>query len=97
MAKLKWSLESISDLENIYDYIAADSPIYARHQIENIFQVVERLRRFPESGRHLPEFPHLPHREIIIDSYRVIYRYESGNNEVVIITVVHGKRLLKDA
>lgn len=97
MAKLKWSLESISDLENIYNYIATDSPIYARHQIEHIFQAVERLRRFPESGRHLPEFQHLPHREIIVDSYRVIYRYESGNNEVVVITVVHGKRLLKDA
>ncbi len=97
MAELIWSDESILDLEDIYDYIARDSPIYAQHQVENICKSTERLRQFPVSGRHLPEFPYLPHREVIVDSYRVIYRYDSNNDEVKIVSVVHGSRLLKES
>jgi len=54
------------------------------------------LRQFPESGRHLPEFPNLPHREVIIDSYRVIYRHDLNSDEVKVVAVVHGRRLLKE-
>ncbi|MBI5406301.1 MAG: type II toxin-antitoxin system RelE/ParE family toxin [Nitrospirae bacterium] len=44
-------------MEDIYNYIAHDSPLYARYQIESIYKSAERLRQFPESGRHIPEFP----------------------------------------
>jgi plasmid stabilization system protein ParE len=97
MAELIWGDVAVSDLEGIYDYIARDSHQYARHQVERITQSTERLRQFPESGRHVPEFPHLPHREVLIDNYRVIYRYASERKTVLIITVVHGRRLLTDA
>ena len=96
MAELIWSEESLSDLEGIYDYIARDSPLYARYQIEGICKSAARLRQFPESGRHLPEFPNLPHREVIIDSYRVIYRHDLNSDEVKVVAVVHGRRLLKE-
>ncbi|MCK9419098.1 MAG: type II toxin-antitoxin system RelE/ParE family toxin [Nitrospirae bacterium] len=52
-----------------------------------------RLRHSPESGRHIPEFPYLPHRELIVDNYRVIYRYAADRGMVLITTVVHGRRL----
>lgn len=61
MAELIWSERAISDIENIYDYIANDSPMYAQLNAKNIITSVERLQVFPESGRHLSEFPHLPH------------------------------------
>jgi toxin ParE1/3/4 len=96
MAELIWSERAILDMENIYDYIANDSPTYAQLNAKSIVRSVERLQMFPESGRHLPEFPHLPHREVIAGNYRVVYRYESKNNEVKIITVVHGSRLLTE-
>ncbi|MBI3604720.1 MAG: type II toxin-antitoxin system RelE/ParE family toxin [Nitrospirae bacterium] len=95
MAELIWSEEAVADLESIYDFIARDSPLYARHQVESIYKSAERLSQFPESGRPLPEFPNLPHKEIIVDSYRVIYRIDSQSDEVKVIGVVHGKRLLK--
>jgi toxin ParE1/3/4 len=66
MAKLIWSEQALSDVEDLYDYIAGDSPTYARYQAESIVTSVERLCQFPESGRHLPEFPSLPHRELIV-------------------------------
>jgi len=96
MAEIIWSEESILAMEDIYNYIAHDSPLYARYQIESIYKSAERLRQFPESGRHIPEFPQLPHREIIVGNYRVIYRYDSISHELKIVTVVHGARLLKN-
>ena len=69
--------------------------MYARLTTESIIESVERLQQFPGSGRSLPEFPNLPYREIIIGNYRIIYKYDSAVNEIRIVTVVHGSRLLK--
>lgn len=97
MAHIIWSERSVRDLEEIYDYIANDSPTYAQYQTEHLMTAVERLEAFPQSGRHVPEFPQLPHREVIVGHYRVIYRYESQNDAIYIVTVVHGSRLLDSA
>jgi plasmid stabilization system protein ParE len=56
VAEIVWSDKAVTDLELIYDYIAADSPFYARVQIERIFKAIEQLKPFPGSGRNLPEF-----------------------------------------
>jgi addiction module RelE/StbE family toxin len=96
MAEVIWSEEAILDTESIYDYITRDSPLYAKYQVESIYNSAERLRQFPESGRHLPEFPHLPHREVVVGNYRVIYRYDSNSKTVKVVSVVHGSRLLKE-
>ncbi len=97
MAHLIWSERAVTDIEDIYEYIAKDSPTYAQYQTEHIVTAVERLEQFPESGRHLPEFPHLPHREVIVGRYRVIYRYETQHKDVYLVTVVHGSCLLHAA
>jgi len=94
MANLIWSERALSDIEDIYDYIAKDSPTYARYQAERIVTSVERLCQFPESGRHLPEFPYLPHRELIVGRYRVIYRYDTDRDAIYLVTIVHGSRVL---
>lgn len=94
MATIIWSEKSVSDLEEIYDYIALDSPFYAQHQVEKIIASVERLLPFPTSGRPLPEFPAFPFREVIVDPYRVVYR--TSEPEIFIIAVIHGKRLLRE-
>ena len=49
----------------------------------------------PESGRRLPDFPQLPHREVVVGNYRVVYRYDPERDVVNIVMVVHGARLLK--
>ena len=97
MAKLIWGEVALSDLESIFDYIARDSRQYARHQVERIHQSAERLKQFPEFGRRIPEFPHLPHREVLVDNFRLIYRYAADDDRVFIVTVMHGRRLLNDS
>lgn len=96
MAKLIWSAEALADLEGIYDFIARDSHQYARHQVEIIVGAVERLQAHPESGRRIPEFPHMPHREVIVQNYRVVYRYDAKETEATIIAVVHARRLFTE-
>ncbi|MDA8155524.1 MAG: type II toxin-antitoxin system RelE/ParE family toxin [Actinomycetota bacterium] len=96
MAELRWTERALSDLEDIYDFIASGSAVYARYTIQDLLTSVETLKMFPESGRHLPEFPELPYRELISGNYRTIYRFDNERNTVIIITIVHGSRLLKE-
>jgi toxin ParE1/3/4 len=96
MAAVIWTEKSLADLEDIYDYIAADSPFYARYQVEKIVASVERLQEFPGSGRPLPEIPASPFREIIVDPYRIVYRHIPSSSQLFILAVVHGKRLLRE-
>ena len=97
MAELIWSDHALAELESIFDYIASDSRLYAQYTIQHIFKASEILQAFPESGRHLPEFPNLPHRELLLGNYRIIYRYSAEEKSVKIVTVVHGSRLLKES
>jgi plasmid stabilization system protein ParE len=56
------------------EYIRQDSPTAAQRFREKAEQVLRRLEEYPESGRSIPEFPALPHREVIVRPYRFFYR-----------------------
>lgn len=90
MTRLEWTDPAVADLENIHDYIARGSADYADAVIERLILSVERLRSFPQSGRHVPEASDLKVRELIVSGYRVIYRLRK--NIVQIVAVVHSAR-----
>ncbi|MBU0951628.1 MAG: type II toxin-antitoxin system RelE/ParE family toxin [Elusimicrobia bacterium] len=92
--EIKWTRQSYKDLRNIYDFIALDSIRYAQVQIENIIQSTLKLAKYPLIGRKIPEFPHLPYREIIADNYRIIYQITKEKHKIIIMTIIHGRRLL---
>ena len=52
---------------------------------------LRRLEDFPESGRKIPEFPELPHRELLVTPYRFFYRI-SGST-VWIVAVWHDAQI----
>ncbi|THJ19190.1 MAG: type II toxin-antitoxin system RelE/ParE family toxin [Nitrospira sp. CG24B] len=56
------------------DYIARDSAEYADAIVERLILSVDRLVSFPESGRLVPEAFDPKIRELLVQSYRVIYR-----------------------
>jgi len=93
--KIEWTKRALADLYDIYEFIAKDSKRYAQIQIEDIQNAVLNLNRFPMMGHHLPEFPHLPYREIMVSNYRVLYRFEKEKGQVLVMSIVHGRRLLK--
>jgi addiction module RelE/StbE family toxin len=94
--KIAWTSRALGDLRKIHDYIAEDSARYAQAQIESIRSAVLRLSEFPSIGRCVPEFIHLTYRELIVGSYRVIYRLENQKEQVLIMSIVHGRRLLSE-
>jgi plasmid stabilization system protein ParE len=72
-------------------YIQRDNPGAARRFRQKAERQLRRLERFPNSGRSLPEFPDLPHREVVVPPYRFFYRVKG--QIVWIAAVWHGARL----
>ena len=93
--KIKWTIRALDDLHDIHEFIAKDSKRYAQIQIEDIQNAALNLTSFPLMGRIVPEFPHLPYREILVGNYRVIYRLKEEQGLVIIMAVAHGRQLLK--
>lgn len=56
MARLIWTEPALQDLDDIADYIALDDFGAASRLVKAVFTQVERLERFPNSGRLPPEF-----------------------------------------
>lgn len=89
--KLEWSPLALDRVSEIARYIAKDNPDAAERWVNELFDAVERLGDFPESGRVVPEVGVRRIRELIFGAYRVIY---SVRDKVEILTVRRGSQLL---
>ena len=89
--KLKFTPSARDQFLAALEYIRSDDPSAARRFRDRALAVLKRLEQFPESGRTLPEFPTLAHREVIVQPYRFFYRISDG--EVWIVAVWHGAQL----
>ena len=72
-------------------YIHRDKPSAELSFRQKAAKSLTRLKKFPESGRPLPEFPELSFREVIVKPYRFFYKVK--NNDVWVVTVWHGAQL----
>lgn len=90
--RVGWSPEALDDIEAIAEYIARDSSAYAAAVVHRIIEASRKLAAFPEIGRVVPELDDESVRELLIYSYRLIYRIKTDT--VLVVAVVHGKRLL---
>ena len=71
--------------------IPRDKPSAAVTFRQKTEKSLSRLKKFPESGRRLPEFSELPFRELIVNPYRFFYKIKGDS--VWIVAVWHGARL----
>jgi toxin ParE1/3/4 len=94
-APLVWTAPALDDLDDVAAWIALENESAAGALIERTLAAVERLRRFPNSGRRLPELPKSVYREVVVNPCRVIYRREG--NRVLIVHVLRGERQLRRA
>ena len=92
MAEVRWTRQATDDLDSIAQFISKDSPQYARLFVSDVFQTVERLSEFPQSGRIVPELNDPLIREVILGNYRLVYRFKAKLIEL--LTLYHGARLL---
>jgi len=73
------------------EYIKASNPLAALALLARAKKSLRRLSTYPQSGRKIPEFPELSHREVIVPPYRFFYRVEKPT--VWIVAVWHGAQL----
>ncbi|MBE0583866.1 MAG: type II toxin-antitoxin system RelE/ParE family toxin [Desulfofustis sp.] len=72
-------------------YSHRDKPSAAVTFRQKVEKALSRLKKFPESGRILPEFPELPFREVIVNPYRFFYKMKGDS--LWIVAVWHGAQL----
>lgn len=95
MAQIIWSPSALEDIKRFHQYISTDSINQANLFIDKIITATERLTLFPNSGRKIPEISQESAREIIIESYRLMYRIKN-NHELWITGITHGARNWKN-
>jgi len=91
MVELKWLESAKDDLRVIYEYIAADSKRYARHQIERIRERTKILKENPKAGKKVLEYNNDAVRELVSGHYRIIYRIVKSDL-IHILLIHHGVR-----
>jgi toxin ParE1/3/4 len=90
MHKVVWTDRSYCDLKSIKEYYTINSEKYATHIIEKIINSSNKISKFPELGRIVPEKQNKLIREVLVFPFRVIYKIHSEN--IIILTVHHTSR-----
>lgn len=89
----EFSPVALADLEEIADFIARDDPKAAENWVERLVQIADRAAALPRAGRVVPELGDENIREVLLRSYRIIYRVRRSG--IVVLTVIEGRRRLK--
>ena len=90
---LDWTPFALSCLDEIHDYITFKEkrPDPANKIINTIFDRVEQLKTFPESGQVEPLLKEISQdsRYLVEASYKIIYEYHPVHASVIITDVFH--------
>ena len=93
MAEIIWTEPALHELDALAEYVALDNPEAASHLVEEVFDKVERLENFPQSGRVPPELPNSVYREVVVPPCRIFYRED--DKRVLILYVMREERQLR--
>jgi plasmid stabilization system protein ParE len=90
--KIDWTELALDRVDEIAQHIAADDREAAIRWTVGLFKAVDRLAKFPESGRIVPELAARRTRELIYGAYRVFYRVGST---VQVLSVRRGSQVVR--
>jgi len=83
--------DAVLDLEDIWDYVAADSPEAADRWIAKLFDAIERIAEMPGIGHRREDLTAYPVLFWPVGAYLIIYRWEP-HRAVEIVAVTQGAR-----
>ena len=86
--KVLWTKNAIEHLAGIYDYIALNSPTYAKRMADKITRRSLQIAGMPYSGRQVPEYEADEVRELVEFPYRIKI------GQIDVLAVIHGARQL---
>ena len=90
--QVKLSRSARSDIRDIVRYISIDDPDQALRFGQFLIQHTKSLGRFPELGRVIPELDDHSIREIIVRTYRIVYRVNQEKRAIEVIRFWHASR-----
>ncbi|MDP2229276.1 MAG: type II toxin-antitoxin system RelE/ParE family toxin [Moraxellaceae bacterium] len=90
---VKWTDHALAQLRHIHDYIAQDSPFYAKRVSEALVSKTIGLDGLPRLGRMASELNEDTVREIPLYSYRILYEIKPSHIEV--LAIIHKRRDLQ--
>lgn len=90
---VRWTEHAKSQLRHIHDYIAQESPLYAKRVTQALVNRVTGLDQLPRIGRVVPELNEETVRELSLYSYRILYEITPA--QINILAVIHKRRDLQ--
>ena len=90
---IRWTRQAITDVDNIYDFIAANNPRAARAVVDRIDRAITSLTLHPRIGRvgRLPGS-----RELVVPRTPFIVAYRLRDQAVELLGVIHAARRWPD-
>jgi plasmid stabilization system protein ParE len=88
MAEIRWTDEAVTWLQDIFDYIARDSPSAAAKVVSGIYDTVQLLKDFPELGYKYKSEKEGDIRILLYGHYRIAYLIK-GKESIDILGVFH--------
>ena len=90
---VEFSANAVADLEDIALHIAKDNPLAAEAWVQKLIVAAERAATMPRAGRVVPEMEDPDIREVLLKTYRILYRVEAAR--ILVLTVFEGHRKLR--
>jgi toxin ParE1/3/4 len=87
--KLRWTLPAVDHLQEIFEYIAADSPDAAIRTVERIRNAIRQTARMPYAGRVGRV---AGTREIVVPGTSYLVAYRVLQDAIHVLAVLHGAR-----
>ena len=84
------SPEALQDLQDVWDFVAADNPTAADKLEDTFFEMFEQLARHPKMGHTRSDLTEREVRFWPVGSYLIVYR--SLPAALQIVGVLHGAR-----
>jgi len=81
-----------TDIQDIVRYISVDDPDRALRFGSFLIHQARSLGAMPLRGRVVPEFGADSIRELIVKSYRIVYRFDQQHRSIEIIRFWHAGR-----
>lgn len=94
--QVSWLPAAIDDLDAIASYIGRDSPAHAAAVVSRMFAAAIEVSNFPMACARVLEWDHDMVRQRIVYSYRLIFRASTDPEQIEVLAVIHGARLLPE-
>jgi plasmid stabilization system protein ParE len=82
--------DALTDLNEIWEFIAADNPDAADRVLEEIFEAIRALVPYPQLGHSRSDLTSRPLRFQTVRSF--IIAYAPDEKPLLVVAVLHGRR-----